>query len=193
MANWDVFHGDRGEVRRDLTVADIQKGFLTGEIGRDDLVRPAGSSVRWTRLEDMPELISALAEFAPPPTPEPKPFVNEIGTAGDPPPAGYGAAIGDPFSLDIDHPHTIGEELHQEDLIDILDRDDLDEEEEEFDPQAEDEAATEFTFTRSGPDRIEELDLAAMVDVAFQMVLVLPRYRHDHHLQEPRSPQASIR
>ena len=41
----------------------------------------------------------------------------------------------------------------------------------EFDPQDEDEAAAEFTLSRGAADRVEELDLAAMVDVAFQLVL----------------------
>jgi biopolymer transport protein ExbD len=45
------------------------------------------------------------------------------------------------------------------------------EEEEEYDPQEEDEAAASFTLSRSAPERVEELDLAAMVDVAFQLVL----------------------
>ena len=43
--------------------------------------------------------------------------------------------------------------------------------EEEFDPQEEDEEAAEFTLSRRGPETVEELDLAAMVDVAFQLVL----------------------
>jgi biopolymer transport protein ExbD len=45
--------------------------------------------------------------------------------------------------------------------------DDLD----DYDPQEEDEAAAEFTLSRGGPGHVEELDLAAMVDVAFQLVL----------------------
>jgi biopolymer transport protein ExbD len=44
--------------------------------------------------------------------------------------------------------------------------DDLD-----FDPLEEDEAATAFTLTRKSAETVEELDLAAMVDVAFQLVL----------------------
>lgn len=41
----------------------------------------------------------------------------------------------------------------------------------EYDPLEEDEAVAEFTLARGMPERVEELDLAAMVDVAFQMVL----------------------
>jgi biopolymer transport protein ExbD len=45
--------------------------------------------------------------------------------------------------------------------------DDLD----DFDPLEEDEAAAEFTLSRKSAETVEELDLAAMVDVAFQLVL----------------------
>ena len=44
-------------------------------------------------------------------------------------------------------------------------------EDEEDDPLDEDEAAAEFTLARGKADTVEELDLAAMVDVAFQLVL----------------------
>ena len=48
---------------------------------------------------------------------------------------------------------------------------DVNEDADEYDPGEEDEEAAEFTFTRGGADTVEELDLAAMVDVAFQLVL----------------------
>jgi biopolymer transport protein ExbD len=48
---------------------------------------------------------------------------------------------------------------------------DLGFEPEEIDPLEEDEEAAEFTLSRGGPEKVEELDLAAMVDVAFQLVL----------------------
>jgi biopolymer transport protein ExbD len=58
----------------------------------------------------------------------------------------------------------------------LTERSDLDDLEieldfEEPDPQDEDEEAAEFTLSRNSPERVEELDLAAMVDVAFQLVL----------------------
>jgi biopolymer transport protein ExbD len=40
-----------------------------------------------------------------------------------------------------------------------------------IEPLEEDEEAAGFTFSRKSADKIEELDLAAMVDVAFQLVL----------------------
>ncbi len=42
---------------------------------------------------------------------------------------------------------------------------------EEEDFEAEDDEAAEFTLARGGAETVEELDLAAMVDVAFQLVL----------------------
>ncbi len=47
----------------------------------------------------------------------------------------------------------------------------VEEEAEEFDPLEEDEDAAEFTLSRSAAEKIEEIDMAPMVDVAFQLVL----------------------
>jgi biopolymer transport protein ExbD len=51
--------------------------------------------------------------------------------------------------------------------IDEVEVDDID----QYDPLEEDEEAAEFTLARGATDKVEELDLAAMVDVAFQLVL----------------------
>jgi biopolymer transport protein ExbD len=58
LANWDVFHADRLELERELEPAAIRRGFERGEICNDDLVRPAGTTVAWSRLADMPELMN---------------------------------------------------------------------------------------------------------------------------------------
>jgi biopolymer transport protein ExbD len=61
---------------------------------------------------------------------------------------------------------------HEAEFDVIVEDDDVDEQPElEYDPQEEDEAAAEFTLSRNSAGRVEELDLAAMVDVAFQLVL----------------------
>lgn len=49
--------------------------------------------------------------------------------------------------------------------------DDDEDDADDYDPEAEDEEAAEFTLARGAAERVEELDLAAMVDVAFQLVL----------------------
>ena len=65
MANWDVFHGDRLELERGLTSSAISDALARGELCDDDLVRPAGTTVAWTRLADMPQLLGP-AEPSPP-------------------------------------------------------------------------------------------------------------------------------
>ena len=79
----------------------------------------------------------------------------------------------DDESIPIDRPASSLETLATE-TDELTDRPDLDHFElgpEEPDPQDEDEDAAEFTFSRNSAERVEELDLAAMVDVAFQLVL----------------------
>ncbi len=59
MAHWDVFHSDRLEVERELDSAAIRRALERGDLCDDDLVRPAGSSVAWSRLAEFPELTEA--------------------------------------------------------------------------------------------------------------------------------------
>lgn len=60
-----------------------------------------------------------------------------------------------------DDAHGTNGDLHDDGLTD----------DDEYDPLEEDEAVAEFTLSRGSPATVEELDLAAMVDVAFQLVL----------------------
>ena len=70
---------------------------------------------------------------------------------------------------------------------------------EELDPQDEDDEAAEFTLSRNSAERVEELDLAAMVDVAFQLVLfflvtaqvVLFKTLEIPHPNEDKPPEAA--
>ena len=57
MANWDVFHGDRLELERGLSTPGLREALARGDLRDDDLVRPAGTTVAWARLADMPELL----------------------------------------------------------------------------------------------------------------------------------------
>jgi biopolymer transport protein ExbD len=59
LASWDVFHGDRLELERGLDADAIRKALARGELRDDDLVRPAGTTVAWARLADLPELLPA--------------------------------------------------------------------------------------------------------------------------------------
>lgn len=182
LPTWDVFHSEQLEVERGLSVAQIRDGLSQGKIRDDDLIRPSGTNAPWARLADTPEVLA----------PEPLPLAeldDRRDTSGETP-----AMFGSP-----DDEEDL--EILEEDLQSETDRlafaagpndlsvrglsrdgedpasslelvtwdDDLDEE--EFDPQEEDEAAAEFTLSRGSADTVEELDLAAMVDVAFQLVL----------------------
>ena len=72
--------------------------------------------------------------------------------------------------LDLDRDLGAGEGQGRVDLSSVeLVRWDADAE--EPDPLEEDEEAASFTLSRGDPEKVEELDLAAMVDVAFQLVL----------------------
>jgi biopolymer transport protein ExbD len=72
LANWDVFHGDRLELERGLTTSAVREALARGELFDDDLVRPAGTTVAWTRLADMPQLLEP-AEPATAPNVQPPP------------------------------------------------------------------------------------------------------------------------
>jgi biopolymer transport protein ExbD len=74
----------------------------------------------------------------------------------------------DPVSLPDNYDRDLDLSLRSPENVVTLD---LDDEIPEYDPEAEDEEAAGFTFTRAGAETVEELDLAAMVDVAFQLVL----------------------
>jgi biopolymer transport protein ExbD len=56
LSTWDVFHGDRLELERGLTAAAILEALARGDLRDDDLIRPAGTTVAWARLAEMPEL-----------------------------------------------------------------------------------------------------------------------------------------
>ncbi len=110
MANWDVFHADRLVVERGLEPAAIRRAFKRGELGDDDLVRPAGTAVAWSRLADMPELTQAapasaeLGQTAPVSTPVAVPAAQ---AAAAPPPLSDYEVESDDFGPELsDSPAT---------------------------------------------------------------------------------------
>ncbi len=231
MTLWDVFHSERLEVERGLTTAALRAGLAAGAIRDDDLVRPAGTAVPWTRIADLP----ALPEDTTTP-PDPKQPLNSesnrhLSADSDPDsddfessdlnaesefeilsddaefvadededddhegdqnsrPHWSAATIADderphspkatpqpttpddgPYSaldLRLDRHAEPEPEPEPEDSAEVVVWDDEGDVE---DPQDEDEAAAEFTLSRGAAETVEELDLAAMVDVAFQLVL----------------------
>jgi len=269
LASWDVFHGDRLELERGLDAAAIRAAFARGELRDDDLVRPAGTTVAWARLADLPELMDAAepspdlvpsasvsrqpsaresiprgietsdfevqaddagANFtlSPPDTlrapdwlelrsecsdvafpvikdlpPEPRPPAGGPQTDEAPAPGGWtwpeeaeesddddgeadddfdqgieldsGAAANELEIID-DEPvvgrEAVGPRPHDSDddsrlalpVVESRGWDDVS-------PDVEADAEDVFSLSRGGPATVEELDLAPMVDVAFQLVL----------------------
>ena len=185
MTTWDVFHADRLEVERALTTEAVRAARARGDLRDDDLARPAGTTVPWARLADLPALLA--------PDPHAGPDSEEFSEVSEDVeledkdggesrfldalidddeddeafPEEHSAAFGR-LDLDLD-----GADDESRIALPVSTATALDEvgEEEEYDPLEEDEEAAEFTLSRGGPETVEELDLAAMVDVAFQLVL----------------------
>ena len=152
MPSWDIFHSDRLTVERGLSTAQVRAGLASGAIREDDLARPAGSVESWTRLPDLPALTG-------PDVVEDNETIIDLGTA-----AGAVEIDLDPdrrLSVGVDNPVPVdGFRYAEPDDLGPL-----------VDPEDEDDEAAEFTLARGSAETIEELDLAAMVDVAFQLVL----------------------
>jgi biopolymer transport protein ExbD len=103
LSNWDVFHGDRLELERGLTTSAIREAMARGEVCDDDLVRPAGTTVAWTRLADMPPLLEAAEPPLPPNLQTPAPAASASAPANSP---GAGVAPGD-FEFQVDESRPI--------------------------------------------------------------------------------------
>lgn len=63
---WDIFLAEQLEVRRGLGPEEVREELARGRITEDDLARPSGTSLPWTRVGDLPELLAP----APVPSPE---------------------------------------------------------------------------------------------------------------------------
>jgi biopolymer transport protein ExbD len=262
LAHWDVFHADRLELERGLDTAAIRRALESGDLRDDDLVRPAGTSVTWSRLAELPELTESespspdLSNASPASAdpaahqpavaaPEPSDFEVESKDIGadladspatlrspdwvelrnDPDdvafpvindaPPGPASIVRTPNGFepcppegwewaeeaeeeDADFGEAIGES-HDSDTggLEILDDDSaiapsvagpisevdrlsqssrlalpvVESRGWDGDLAAEDEDEADLSLSRSDPERVEELDLAPMVDVAFQLVL----------------------
>jgi biopolymer transport protein ExbD len=115
------------------------------------------------RFEFNPETLAAI-ERDPDPTFEP-PSREEFDVIIDEDDDGPGPVLPDeeterPALSDLELGSVVAADVFKEGAV-----------EDEFDPQDEDDEAAEFTLSRNSPETVEELDLAAMVDVAFQLVL----------------------
>jgi biopolymer transport protein ExbD len=62
VASWDIFHADRLELERGQSVQAIRLALARGDLRDDDLVRPAGTTIPWARIADIPELLPPASE-----------------------------------------------------------------------------------------------------------------------------------
>jgi biopolymer transport protein ExbD len=201
MLQWDVFHSERLEAERSLTTQAVRDAIARGDLIEDDLVRPAGETRwsrlgDSPEFGPLASLVLPTEEGLPPapPTFQPPSVDDDLDDSAEGDMTRFEA---DPHSLasierealaraerepspEFDPPqYSEFEVVVEEDDQPVLpdeqaDRPDLPEfgeDLEEFDPQDEDDEAAEFTLSRNSAEKVEELDLAAMVDVAFQLVL----------------------
>jgi biopolymer transport protein ExbD len=186
LATWDVFRSDRLEIERALSTEAVRAALAGGEFHDDDLIRPAGTTAAWARLADLPTLVeppSPSLPSTPGPADDELELLEDSDAAGDgeasetPDPHQDAATAGvkpvlatDLGRLDLDPDLGAGDGPGRVDLssVEVVR---WDGDTEEPDPLDEDEEAASFTLSRGDAERVEELDLAAMVDVAFQLVL----------------------
>jgi biopolymer transport protein ExbD len=182
LERWDVFHSDRLEVERDLSTAEVRAALARGVLHEDDLVRPAGTTIPWSRLADLPAVLAPVldpqAEPPSPPSPPAEPPLTPEAVEPDEPIwidvddldldlSGRGHAPSEPIGSPPVSIASHDAPPFTEDIPPL----DFGDDAEGFDPQDEDDEAAGFTLARGSAETVEELDLAAMVDVAFQLVL----------------------
>ena len=170
MATWDVFRSDRLEVERALTTEGVRAARARGDLRDDDLIRPAGTSVPWARLADLPALIAVEPVVEPAETPAPEHHPAPAGEADEVGPPEFPADDEGEFLDDLsddDETELTSEiatgrlDLDFDDdslvALPVAEENEWDEPEpelvEEFDPLDEDEEAAEFTLSAEGPRR----------------------------------------
>ena len=184
-SSWDVFHSVRLEVDRGVDTEVVRSRLLSGALNGDDLIRPSGTT-RWSRINQVAQFslpgASAVVE-APllPPVPVESPQIRLDSGLG-PEPGLEPTADLDFFEEDqstvefrspveltpVEPPVLSDDEAGGPNPPELGDP--VPSELETSDDALDDEAS-DFTLSRNSADRVEELDLAAMVDVAFQLVL----------------------
>jgi biopolymer transport protein ExbD len=142
------------EAEFDVLIEDDEElGQSQFELDPDSFASIDREQLRRVESDDEEEEFS----FLPEPKPEPEPLP-------EPRPSYRQASIVTAMPILLDEETQRPELDEYDDPIPDIDF-------EELDPQDEDDEAAEFTLSRNKAETVEELDLAAMVDVAFQLVL----------------------
>ena len=182
MPLWDVRRNDRDEELGGLTPEQIREALAEGRLVESDLVRPAGLNTKWVPLSRVPSLArpkdaETLPAPAPPPSRPPEAprsiFDDDDSTTPTPTPTPGpdDSAVAVPLDLPrresapplagIPSTSQPPADLHEDLAPPPIDHDHLN----------EDEEAVEGALVRRPKEKLEEIDLTAMVDVAFQLIL----------------------
>lgn len=174
---WDVFESESLSVRRSQSPAAIRQALDSGTLTEDDLARPAGTSTPWQRLGDV---IAAWPATGAPAAPEPPLPAPKAAPKAAEPSIELQALqwLSDKPAPQAESPVSpavaTGQAPRDEPLLEPaieLEPYDPSQADLQMAPGADDDDEEEFTLSRSSVEKVEELDLAAMVDVAFQLVL----------------------
>jgi biopolymer transport protein ExbD len=177
---WDVFESESLSVRRGQSQSAILTALAAGELTPDDLARPAGTSTPWRRLGDVLPEWPSQSSAQPPAAPTPPPAPAKVAPKTAEPSVEMQALqwLSDqPQPAEAARPAAAAPEPQRPAVRDLpllepsIELEPYQQSEAELHiAQAEDDEE-EFTLSRSSVEKVEELDLAAMVDVAFQLVL----------------------
>ena len=182
MATWDIFHAVRLQVEQGLTTEAVLEGLASGAIVPDDLARPADSGTNWTRIAEIGELTAPVAEATPESADAGDEALDELhldpeGSDLDPQIADEDSALDAVFDEpDAEAPEPDPESRSSPDEAAAIEQPGPAEASPWImpgasDPLDEDEDASAFTLAGDPSPEAEEIDLTAMVDVAFQLVL----------------------
>ena len=175
-ALWEVFLSRRNETRSNVPTKAIHVALGLGKLIGSDGVRPVGSppNVPFIRLADHPEFrgsikptgsnpASQTATGSAPKPPSPTPPAQAIAQAG--------AAVAQAGAAVTAANATPSQETPLASIADDPANTAPDQASDDEEWGDEDAADTQMTLARSRTPTVEELDLAAMVDVALQLVL----------------------
>lgn len=158
MSAWDIFHADSNEVLRNQGTAEVREALASGRLRDDDLARPAGSRLPWTPLVDIPTLSWPQERL----TAQLGPTTDFTLPATETPPS---TAEAQPATKAEDSqlalPVTEADLAPAEPPPVAAAKAGVQEEQEEG----------AFVLVQQEDDKVEELDLTAMVDIAMQLIM----------------------
>lgn len=176
MSAWDVFRADQAEILRNQSTSEVRDALADGRLRDDDLVRPASTRMPWTALGDVPALALPADRLTARLDPASAPVLPTTPPPAPSPDANGDSAVALPVAKEDDSELALP--VSAADLV----RNEPDPEAEigsrldyappiTVDDEGEDEEDGGGVLTNQSEDKVEELDLTAMVDIAMQLVM----------------------